>query len=83
MEIQTGSRENKFYCLINPVQDVCFYLLPYRVHFIFCFRQTAFHLSHSGSEKTPVAEQRQRAPERERKAEPGGKLMFNVVRPKY
>lgn len=51
MAIQTGSHESTFYGLINPVQDVeepCFYLLPYRVHFIFCFKQTAFHLSHHG-----------------------------------
>lgn len=49
MPIQAVSQENTFYCLINPVQDVlepCYHLLPYRVHFIFSFRQTAFHLSH-------------------------------------
>lgn len=51
MAVQAGTQESTFYCLINPVQDVwepCFYLLPCRVHFIFFFRQTAFHLSHPG-----------------------------------
>lgn len=39
------------YCLMNTAQDVekpCFYLLSCRVRFVFCFRQTAFHLSHPG-----------------------------------
>lgn len=56
-----------------------FCLLPSRAYFIFCFIQTAFHLSHPRPEKTPVASL---APDRERKRRAGGKTNV-VLCPKY
>lgn len=49
--------------------------------FHFLLQTNSFSFITSRPEKTPVA--KAGTTEKERKAEPGGKLMFSVLRPKY